>query len=121
MKKIFSIFAVTLLFLFAQSVQAIDVEKVKKGVVRLFSKNARGKNGSGTGFFITENGWIVTNSHVVTDVFKNRLQTVILMKVKPLKVVQTRIVKDFSGEGVDLALLKADLTGVEPLPWVIQM
>jgi serine protease Do len=116
MKKIGFAIAVFLLFLLAATGYAIDTDEIKQGVVRLLTRKPGGVSGSGTGFFITENGWLVTNSHVITDAFNNRLEVVILQGTNPLTVVPAKIVMNDPAEEVDLALLKAELTGMKPLP-----
>lgn len=59
-------------------------------------------SGSGSGFFISDNGWLLTNHHVVTDA-----KTVDL-RLPDGKIVQATVVK--TDEEKDLALLKADLS-----------
>ena len=54
---------------------------------------------SGTGFFITEDGFLVTNQHVVKDAVQTRL-------VASVGLVEARVVKMDSAN--DLALLKAE-------------
>ena len=83
---------ISIFFLFKpEIIQAIDVVKVKKSVVRLITKNYDGKFKSGTGFFITDNGWLVTNSHVVTDSLNNISDVFVLIGTQPLKKIDAHI------------------------------
>lgn len=58
---------------------------------------------SGSGFWISADGWLLTNEHVVTDA-----KTVDLRLSDGKTTVQARVMK--TDDGTDLALLKADLT-----------
>jgi S1-C subfamily serine protease len=58
---------------------------------------------TGSGFWISADGWLLTNEHVVTDA-----KTVDLLLSDGKTTVQARVMK--TDEAADLALLKADLT-----------
>lgn len=68
-----------------------------------FSKYA----GMGTGFWITSDGWMLTNEHVVTDA-----KTVDL-RLQDGQLIEARVVK--ANEADDLALIKANFT---PKDWM---
>lgn len=62
----------------------------------------------GSGFIVTENGYVVTNYHVISDAYNNGYDISILLyngESYPARVVGFR-------EEYDLAVLKADLSGV---------
>lgn len=62
----------------------------------------------GTGFFVAQSGWLVTNHHVVRGAVNVEVRT------SAGKIVNARVVK--SDEGRDLALLKVELTPAAWLP-----
>jgi len=66
----------------------------------------RGLRGIGSGFFITRNGYLLTNFHVVRDA--NRVDVKYKMRVLRAEVVEV-------DEGNDLALLKVPGTNFAPL------
>jgi S1-C subfamily serine protease len=66
-----------------------------------FSKYAS----AGSGFWISSNGWMVTNEHVVTDA------KVVDVRLNDGRVIEAKVMK--TDEANDLALLKADVTPTE--------
>ena len=65
-------------------------------------------NVTGSGFIVTENGYIVTNYHVVADAYNNGYEVTVLLyngDVYPAKIVGVR-------DEFDLAVLKIDASGL---------
>jgi S1-C subfamily serine protease len=94
--------------------QALDTtafaEKVKPSIVQLEILGPSGKVlGTGTGFFISEDGLIVTNEHVIDDAFEVRAK---------LPDGSTRAILGHLARNPerDVALLKAEGGGYTPLP-----
>lgn len=64
---------------------------------------------AGSGFIISENGYIVTNAHVVTDV-KNLTVTLFDDKTYPATLVGTE-------KSNDIAVIKIEASGLQAAPW----
>ena len=79
------------------------VQEYKKSVVEVSTGSSKG-----TGFSISEDGYIVTNSHVVDDA----LQLSVVFPDEGL--MEAKLVADYPE--VDLAVLKVDRTGLPYLP-----
>lgn len=67
---------------------------------------------SGTGFFITEDGYILTNHHVISDASSVKV-TLYNGETYDAKVIG-------SDEDYDIAVLKIDVTGATPWCWAIR-
>jgi S1-C subfamily serine protease len=70
------------------------------------SVTVKSKNGHGSGFFVSEDGFLVTNYHVVSD--SSKLEVVMNDGVKfPARIIRVN-------KTSDLALLKIEKTGIIP-------
>lgn len=76
------------------------VEQVKDSVIALAVKNEFGEKTSGTGFFINDNGLLVTNAHVA-----NKLCEKIIGSYKD-DPVMFNVIYDGLEEDIDVAILK---------------
>jgi len=99
-----------------KSIETIITDTIYLNTPKLFAKSleqaaqatmtVKNKSGHGSGFFVSEDGYIITNYHVITDT--NKLEIITSEGVKyPAKV--ERFNKDY-----DLALLKIEKTGMLP-------
>ncbi len=68
--------------------------------------------GLGSGFFVSKDGWIVTNSHVIDKSYK----TDISINLKNGKVLTVKRLEKINYNDVDLAFLKVDYYVSTPLP-----
>ena len=82
------------------------VEKIKKSVV-LIEVGGSNSSGSGTGFFLTSDGYIATNCHVIEDAILIRV-TLYDGTIKNARLVGYRAEDD-------LAIIKIDGTQYQPL------
>ncbi len=83
--------------------------RVKPSVVHITVHDAAGqKKGSGTGFFISEDGWIVTSDHVIEKASQVR----IVMVDGSEQVVVGAIARDYDR---DVAIIKVEGTGYPAL------
>ncbi len=116
MKKKIVFIAIFLSSVLLGDAAGFDVEKTKKGVARLITAAPNQLIRSGTGFFITENGWIATNNHVIAHMGRRDVKIFVKVGEDPSQLYPARVVRIGSDETIDLALLKIELTGLEPLP-----
>ncbi len=67
---------------------------------------------SGSGFLISDNGYILTNYHVIEDAYTRGLDVTVMLRDEteyPAEIV------GIEAEGSDLAVLKIDATGLSPV------
>lgn len=111
MSRLTALLALCLLALPARAMDTTAfAEKVKPSIVQLELLGPSGKVlGHGTGFFISEDGLIVTNEHVIKDAFEVRAK---------LPDGSTRAVLGHLARNPerDVALVKAEGGGYTPLP-----
>lgn len=74
----------------------------------VFGEQLQEYSSFGSGFFVTEDGYIVTNHHVVTDNPESITISTSEGKEVPAKHI-------WSDSSIDLAIIKADVTGEQPL------
>lgn len=82
--------------------QISDISKSTKGAVTV-----KTKNGFGSGFAISQNGYIITNYHVVSDTAG------LLVRLNNMKEFRAKLVR--ASKIHDLALLKIEATDLTPL------
>lgn len=73
--------------------------------------------GIGTGFFISANGWLVTNFHVIDDVYNSKSYSQIRIRLKTgalLYVDSIDVIKEY--DDLDIALLKVNYSPSTILP-----
>ncbi|WP_309120332.1 serine protease [Paenibacillus sp.] len=101
--QVFSLAAVRFLTVSAQLSQSAEIQQYKESVVVIRSGGSKG-----TGFFVSEDGLVVTNRHVV-DGSKTPL-----VHLSDGSVYQGRVL--WSDDEVDLALVDIDAEAVPALP-----
>jgi len=91
---------------------AIDVQKADSATVIIFTLNKRGEIiGSGTGFFVTHKGHILTNAHVVSDEETDKIFILGQSIAEPTLARKIWLVPEH-----DLAVLLTELpTQIDPL------
>ena len=91
---------------------ATDWQAIQEGVLRIIvADQAENKVGTGTGFIVSKNGYIVTNYHVVSGGGENSALRVIFGRDH---IMDATIVKGYQDQ--DLAVIKVQGTGYHPLP-----
>lgn len=99
--------AISALHTLDQAFQQIS-EAVSEAVVHISSRDARGAGGDGSGFILSQDGWIVTNDHVVRG---NNTVTVVLNDGREFQGT----VKSIDDAQLDLALVKIEATNLPTL------
>ena len=86
----------------------VGISKIKKNDSSIFVENSEAKLGLGSGVIITENGYILTNQHVVGDKYSNCYITLSNGEIFDGNVVWT-------DKNIDLAIVKISTTGLDYL------
>ena len=79
---LFSLIGLTVCAINAQTINKKRVEKVRNSVVRIIVDNSS----SGTGFFVSPNGLMITNNHVIQPAFIRDPQTNLITGVKKIMI-----------------------------------
>lgn len=87
----------------------VGISKIKDNGSSIFLKDSEGQLGLGTGFIVSENGYIVTNQHVSGEKYSTCYVTLENGKVYNASVV-------WSDNDIDLSIVKINAKGLKYVP-----